>query len=204
MSIEDAELQIVAFAHYRHVLKCRNGHTCPIGFCSRLAEQTRQNFLSLTRLNQHYKKCRVEASSSTDVKNNHCLCGVIRKLLQALQIRHFPEGPLSLALISVCSVPIGADLSVHPVGELVTELRRAAKIIQRKWRAHLQARGPAYRISPCRLYMGRGVVCRNGVNCTFAHGHHDLRPRFGIPSEQERDSVLQAFDLLLLWSPVEI
>ena len=124
------------------------------------------------------------------VANEHCLCGFIRKALQELQIRHFPEGPLSLALASVCSVPIGADLSVHPVGELVTQLRRAAKIIQRKWRAHLQARGPAYRIRLCRFYMDRGGVCRHEVNCTFAHGHHDLRPRFGNHSDQERDIVL--------------
>jgi hypothetical protein len=34
--------------------------------------------------------------------------------------------------------------------------------------------------------MGRRGVCRNGVNCTFAHGHHNLKPRFGNHSEQER------------------
>ena len=92
----------------------------------------------------------------------------------------FPDRSLSLEFLAKCAVPIRSDIIFHPLGEELTRLRRSAILVQRKWRRFLQARGP-YRVTLCRYYMGQGR-CQNGVNCTFAHGNHDIRPYF-VPRE---------------------
>lgn len=64
----------------------------------------------------------------------------------------------------------------HPFKDEVILFREAAIKVQKRWRAYLQARGP-YRVTRCRFYQERGG-CRNGVNCSYAHGWHDVRPKF--------------------------
>lgn len=89
---------------------------------------------------------------------------------------HFPESPMKLQLLAACAAPLDHSLGTHPHhGEDLLRLQNSAIRIQRKWRYFLQSRG-RYRTMLCRYYMGSR--CKNGVECTFAHGRHDLRHNF--------------------------
>lgn len=167
-------------------MKCRRGEKCPFPACRELQDFEKdrliQAYESPSSAMMHYTKCReVSDRSSNGHVRVKCLCKFIRAGMKELKKEYFHESPMTLQLLAACAVPKGQILDPHPHREELLRLKNSAVRIQRRWRKHLLSRGPRYRTTLCRYYMG-GNGCRNGVNCTFAHGTHDLRHNFRPPS----------------------
>ncbi len=187
------EERIFAFCVARHVMKCRRGEKCPVPVCRKLSDFEKdlmiQAYASSSAI-LHYTKCReVSGGSSNGHVRVNCLCGFIRAGMKELKKEYFHEFPMTLQLQAACAVPKGQILDPHPHREELLRLNNSAVRIQRRWRKHLLLRGPRYRATLCRYYMGRNG-CRNGVNCTFAHGTHDLRHIFRQPSHAHEVSFI--------------
>jgi hypothetical protein len=172
----------------RHLMKCRRGDNCPLLFChctyvcpatgeAKNKEQIIQNFTS-SKFYMHYAKCREGLRGPTGPMYNNCpLCETIRADMKWLKEKYFNESPIPLQLLAACAVPKDQIMDPHLHREELLRMKYSAARIQRRWRKFLYSRGPHFRTSLCSDYMsGRG--CRNGVNCTFAHGNHDLRHSF--------------------------
>lgn len=192
MATARKEMRIQAFCVARHILKCRRGEKCPVPVCKDAQDFEKdrmiQAYVSSSAI-IHYTKCREvsDRSSNGHVRVN-CLCKFIRAGMKKLKEKYFHESPMTLQLLAACAVPKGQILDPHPHREELLRLKNSAVRIQRRWRKHLLLRGPCYRTTLCRYYMGRNG-CRNGVNCTFAHGTHDLRHNFKPPSNAHEVSI---------------
>eukprot|EP00977_Amphora_coffeiformis_P020297 scaffold8050_cov180-Amphora_coffeaeformis.AAC.4 len=173
-SERDKEKKVVLlFASARHVGKCERGNECAV--CGKLSPEKKEALRQLcvsTPAWEHYLKCRIKPTAV----RVRCICGFVRAYMAKMAKKMLPVLPLPLQLLSSCAVPMGPELFLHPVGEEVMRLKWCAVLVQRRWRKYLKARG-LYRVTPCRFYYQPGG-CRNGVDCTFAHGHHDIRSDF--------------------------
>ena len=140
-------------------------------------EQVIQNYTA-SKFCNHYAKCREGLRGPSGPMYNNCpLCEDTRADMKWLKEKYFNESPMSLQLLAACAVPEDQIMDPHLHREELLRLKYSAARIQRRWRKFLRSRGPRYRTSLCSDYMsGRG--CPNGVNCTFAHGNHDLRHSF--------------------------
>ena len=181
-----AEIGAVA----RHVMKCRKGDKCPVMHCwalqgeDAMKERVIQAFTS-DPLGKHYAKCRkglVGYSGRRSQMRSNCPCYDIRDRMKRFKAEYFDESPMSLQLLAACAVPKDQMMDPHPYLEELLCLKYSATRIQRRWRKFLYSRGPFYKTSLCRYYRSGRGGCRNGVNCTFAHGNHDLRHSFRPPS----------------------
>jgi Zinc finger C-x8-C-x5-C-x3-H type (and similar) len=187
----------------RHIEKCRCGTDCPIPLCAVLkANGDNETFTVLWRNHQwiqfhlpsvrddylhlpHYAKCR-EVIHSWEMDNpislpyqHGCYCAAIKQCMRRMA-QYIPQQPLSLQLLATCAIPnISPHLvNLHPDGHDVLLMYAMSQRVQKWWRANLQRRG-LYRIKVCKYYKMRGwVACRYGVHCRFAHGRHDIRPKF--------------------------
>ena len=141
--------------------------------------------IPLLPLGMHYAKCQEGLGrppiAHVTTWTSNCPCYHIRGNMKALKEKYFNESPMSLQLLAACAVTIDQIMNPHPHREEILRMKYSAARIQRRWKTFLYSRGPRYRTSLCRYYMSeRG--CRNGVNCTFAHGNHDVRHSFRPPS----------------------
>jgi hypothetical protein len=185
----------------RHVMKCRRGDKCPYMTCRELEDAMKERVIQVftsSPLGMHYVKCREGLGGqildrfgdpySEFTVSNCRYCNHIRGGMKALKEKYFTESPMSLQLLAACAVPKDQIMDPHPHPhphrEELLRMKYSAARIQRRWRKFLYSRGPRYRTSLCRYYRRRGG-CRNGVNCTFAHGNHDLRQSFRPPSTSE-------------------
>jgi hypothetical protein len=191
----------------RHVQKCQCGIDCPIPLCTLLKENGNNDIFTVYWSNNqwikfnlssvraeylylpHYAQCRdvVGISEMMDhpisLPYQHgCYCAAIKHYMRQIA-QCFPPQPLSLQLLATCAVShISPRLVMrHPDGEDVMRMHAMSQRVQKWWRGTLQRRG-LYRIKVCKYYKMRGwIACRYGVQCRFAHGRHDIRPKF-VPS----------------------
>jgi hypothetical protein len=188
----------------RHFSKCQDGNDGKS--CMAFSIATTQALLAGFKESpaiEHYRKCREEATQHP----RHCLCDMVRRFLNEMKQA---EKPLSLEILCICALPpnivaapfLEAPFLEAPFLEEVAKMRRAAERIQRMWRHFLQSRG-VYRVTLCRFcYRG----CRSGVNCTLAHGQHDIRTNFVRRDENylrlHYDESLQDFvaTLMVSWN----
>ena len=172
-----AVFQVVAA---RHIAKCRRGIMCPASLCRRLADAEKTGLVEWFRsspISKHYQKCRVKPSA-TAPEGCKCWCWLVRASMIEIKKRCFPEVPMSLELLSICAISaqyLSVDEASHPMKDEILLIVNAARLVQRRWKEFLRARG-MYRTELCRFYIAQ--ECRDGVNCIFAHGLHDIRPIF--------------------------
>lgn len=156
-----------------HFAKCKLKHKCPLKRRVELLMKKQKLICNFSVNCQHYRKCS-EKMSLAPRTNMTCPYWVIRYIAIRRKQETFPDQPLSLQFLAACCVPRDPSLVRHPIaGTIVVPMRFAAIAIQRKWISFLKARG-LYKVSLCRYH----PKCMNGVNCKFAHGGHDLRPKF--------------------------